>query len=139
MKLTRIAGPVVLLAALVVAGVGGPGKNARTGSAAPFVSFDICLQDESNGNVLSFSSATGLYSFSVCQQALTLTGTGIVRQRGCVITLEANASDRRLFASTETCVKIGAANLRLTAPDQVFSIVDKNTANSICTCGGPAT
>ena len=138
MRLIRMTGPVVLVAAIVFAGVGGSGKNSLAKSGAPFVSFDICLQDESNGNILSFNSVTGAYSFTACQQALTVSGVGTVRTRGCVVTLEVNAADRRLVASTETCLKLGSADLRLTTfPNQVFSVFDKNTANSICTCGTP--
>ena len=134
MRVIRVAGPVVLLAAIVFAGVGSPGKNALAGS--PVATFDICLQDESNGNVLSFSSVTGEYSFTLCQQALTFSGVGTVRNRGCDITLEAYAPDRRLVASTQTCLKVGTATLRL-FPDRVLSVIDKNTANSTCTCGNP--
>jgi len=131
MRLIRVAGPVVLLAAIVFAGVGGPGKNALAGS--PVVSFDICLQDESNGNVLQFNSVTGDYVF--CGGGLTLSGTGVIRSRGCLVTLEVTSPDRKLLARTDTCLKTGIATLRLFTPDRVFGILDKNTTNNTCACG----
>ena len=135
MRLIRVAGPVLLLAAIVFAGVGGSRVNALTGS--PVLVFDICLQDESNGNLLLFNSITGDYQFTNCPGGLTVSGTGSIRTRGCLITLEVTNPDRRLLARTDTCMKIGTATLRLFSPDRVFSILDRNTANNTCTCGSP--
>ena len=139
MRLIRVAGPVVLLAVIVFAGVGGSAKNAIAG--APITFFDICLQDESNGNILLFSSTTGAYQFTACPNILA-SGTGSIRTRGCVVVLEVNSPGVRLDAQTDTCMKVGKAALEVLTPNRVFTIMDRNTANNTCSCGAvppPAT
>jgi hypothetical protein len=129
MRLTRLAGPILLLAAIIFAGFGG----GRTGAlAAPINGFNICLQDETNGNILQFSSTTGAYQFTHCPNA-PISGTGSIRTRGCLITLEAAGPDRKLHAQTDTCLKVGTAAFQLlTGP--MFTILDKNTSNNTCVC-----
>ncbi len=133
MRLTRLAAPVLLLTAIVFAGVAGPGANALAGSPLP--TFDICLQDESKGNILQFNSTTGAFLFTHCP-GTSFSGMGTIRKKGCLIALEVAGSDRRVQASTDTCAKIGSASL-LFPTNQVFTIQDRNTANNTCVCSTP--
>lgn len=95
--------------------------------------FDVCLQDDSDpGAVLQFSSSTGDYRF--CCDGVTYTGKGKVSQRGCVITLEHNAADRRVFAQVDKGVFRGTASLQSPPGSVRCAVIDRNTRNSSCTC-----
>jgi uncharacterized delta-60 repeat protein len=95
--------------------------------------FDVCLQDDNSGNLLQVNSLTGEYQFSNCT-GLTLGGIGTVTKRGCTITLQHNAADRRINAKLDSCQNKGTASVQLFSTGAIFSITDKNTANNTCTC-----
>jgi hypothetical protein len=97
------------------------------------VAFDLCIQDESSGNLLLVSTTTGEYRFNNCR-GLTVSGRGMISIRGCSITLQHNAPDRRLLASIDTCAKTGTASLQLLSQGTRLSITDRNTANNTCAC-----
>ena len=98
--------------------------------------FNICVQDDSNGNLLQFNSTTGEYTFTRCSDGLTLSGTGTVKVNGCTTTLKAIGSNYSINASLDTCQHKGSAavaissNRRLTA----LSIKDTDTSNNTCSC-----
>jgi|GEM_PF-560712 len=96
-------------------------------------SIDVCLQDDSSGNILKFNSPTGVYQFTVCN-GVTLSGTGIVTIHGGVITLQDYASDHRVLASVDTTVKKGTAAIQLFSPATTFTIADRNIENNSCAC-----
>lgn len=96
-------------------------------------SVDICLRDDSSGNMLKFNSPTGVYQFTVCN-GVTLSGTGIVTIHGGVITLQDYASDHRVLASVDTTVKKGTATIQLFSPATTFTIADRNIENNSCAC-----
>jgi uncharacterized delta-60 repeat protein len=98
---------------------------------------NVCLQDDSNGNLLQINAATGDYQFANCQ-GLVVSGTGTVTTRGCTLTLQHNALDRRVLARIDSCRKAGTASIQLFAPSRTFTIIDRNTANNTCACGAPA-
>jgi hypothetical protein len=95
--------------------------------------FDVCLQDESNGNRLQFNSSTGDYQFTNCQ-GITIGGTGLLTKRGCLLTLQVNGPDRRLLARSDTCMGSGIASIQLLSQGTTFTIMDRNTANDTCAC-----
>lgn len=95
--------------------------------------FDLCLQDESNGNILLINSITGEYQFSNCG-GLTLAGFGSLTKKGCQITLQVNGADRRILARIDTCLKSGTASIQIPAQGTTFTILDRNTANNTCAC-----
>ena len=97
--------------------------------------FDICLQDESNGNLLRVNSTTGAYEFTDCK-GVTIGGTGRITRRGCLITLEVNGPDRRVLARIDTCMKSGTASVQLFSTGRNFSVFDRNIANNTCACPG---
>ncbi len=98
--------------------------------------FDLCLQDESNGNILLVNSTTGEYQFNNCR-GTTLTGIGSLSRKGCLVTLQVNGPDRRILARIDTCSKTGNASIQLLSQGSSFSILDRNTANNTCACAGP--
>jgi parallel beta-helix repeat protein len=99
------------------------------------VTFDLCLQDESNGSILRVDSATGQYQFTDCS-GVAVVGTGTLSVRGCVITLQHTAEDRRVLARIDTCAKSGTASIQLFSQGRTFTITDRNTANNTCACTG---
>lgn len=109
----------------------------RSQNPAAFVSkislYNVCLQDESNGNLLQFDSTSGAYQFTTCG-GLTLSGIGTLMQRGCTITLQDVRGDRRLLASYDSCAHRGSASVQATARGMTFTITDRNTTNDTCAC-----
>lgn len=97
--------------------------------------FNICLQDEGNGNRIQINSVTGDYQFTRCGNSpFTLAGVGTVVIKGSVITLQHNAPDRRVLAKIDNSVKRGTASVQVFALGTTFGITDTNTANSTCSC-----
>ena len=93
----------------------------------------ICLQDESNGNFLTFDSS-GAYTFTSCNTAVTLTGTGVVKVKGLVTTLEDVKPDRRVTATVDQALRQGKAAAQTFVPARSFTIRDKNIDNNTCAC-----
>jgi hypothetical protein len=98
--------------------------------------FDICLQDNSNGNRLLFNSTTGEYQFTSCTTGFTLIGVGALTANGCTITLQHIAANRRITASVDTCQHTGSASVLVVSPGRLsnFTLTDTNTANNSCVC-----
>jgi len=96
-------------------------------------SLDICLQDDSNGNILQFNSTSGEYLFTNCA-GLTLTGKGSITTRGGIITLQQFGPDRRVVARIDRGVNAGTATIQLFSSGTTFSITDRNTTNNTCVC-----
>jgi serine protease len=97
------------------------------------IPFDMCLQNDSGGYIFLFNSATGEYQFTNCN-GFAIGGTGSLIKRGGIITLQDNASDRRVLARIDTSVKRGTASIHLLSQGRVFTIIDRNTANNTCAC-----
>lgn len=93
--------------------------------------FDICI--DSGNNILRINSATGDYVFINCN-GVTISGTGVLRFKGCTLTLQHNASDRRILAMVNTCQHKGTATVQILSPRMTFNLVDMNT-NDSCECG----
>ncbi|MFL6273632.1 MAG: hypothetical protein ACJ74G_00360 [Blastocatellia bacterium] len=96
-------------------------------------SFDLCIQDDSSGNLLQIDTTTGDYQFSNCG-GLTLGGTGTLTRRGSTITLQHNAMDRRVIATIDTSTNKATASLQLFAQGRTFGITDRNITNNTCAC-----
>lgn len=94
--------------------------------------FDSCMSDDGSGGSLRFNSDNGDYIF--CAGGKTFTGTGSVTKIGKVITLQHNASDRRLAASINTGTRTGSGMIQSPVGKTVGSISDRNTADSTCQC-----
>jgi hypothetical protein len=96
----------------------------------------ICLQDESNGNFMTIES-TGAYSFTSCSTGFTLSGTGVLKIKGLIITLEDVKPDRRVTATVDNALRQGKAAAQTYSPARSFTIRDKNIDNNTCACASP--
>jgi uncharacterized delta-60 repeat protein len=97
-------------------------------------SFDICLQDDSNGNLFQFNSTTGDYKFSNCRKGFTLTGRGTVSVRFCKVELQAVERDRNISVSLNTCTHTGTASVQDSTRKQTYTITDRDITNNTCSC-----
>lgn len=96
--------------------------------------FDLCLQDDSNGNLLQFNSQTGDYQFFDCRKGLMLTGRGSVRIHACKIEFSASKPDHSITALANSCTKAGSASVKLLPSGRVLTISDRDMTNNTCTC-----
>jgi uncharacterized delta-60 repeat protein len=97
------------------------------------IDFDLCIQDDSSGNLLQINTMTGDYQFTNCA-GLTLGSTGTLTKRGSLITLQHNSADRRVLATVDTSAKRATASVQLLSQGQMFSITDRNITNNTCAC-----
>ncbi len=115
--------------------------NLTTDKASKLVplqgsTFNICIQDEHNGDSLKFNSNTGDYQFTRCGiGGFSRFGRGLLSSgRACVLTLR----DSKLTATIDTCtfdfVKSGKATYRETPFGSAFTISDSNISNNTCNC-----
>lgn len=100
-------------------------------SAAP--NFDLRIQDDGSGEMLKIDSTTGDYLFTNCN-GFTLGGTGRLRIRGCMLTLEDSRPDRRLQVKVDTCSKKASAALQIFSQGRTLTMTDRNTTNNISGC-----
>jgi hypothetical protein len=103
--------------------------------------FDLCLQDDSNGNLLQINSTTGDYLFTNCRNGITLSGTGKVTNDlyGCKITLQdmgrtPKRPDRSVLVQANRCTQAARASIRIFSTGSSFSITDSDITNNICAC-----
>jgi uncharacterized delta-60 repeat protein len=104
-------------------------------------SFDLCLQDDSNGNLLQFNSTTGDYLFTDCRKGITLRGTGAVTNDpyGCKITLQdagpnTKRPDRSVLVQVNRCTHAARASIQIFSTGSSFSITDSDITNNTCAC-----
>lgn len=104
--------------------------------------FDLCLQDDTSGNLLLFNSLTGDYLFTVCPASdsrfFMLFGTATITRTRCVMRLE-DVSHRsyRLSATVLTCRGAGTAAMTLydaAGDTRTFTISDRNIRINTCAC-----
>jgi hypothetical protein len=107
--------------------------SANTATCSFFVTtFDVCLQNDSGGATLLFSSTTGDYLF--CCGTQVFTGHATVAKKGCTITLTKSGPNVRLSASVDTCQKKGNASLQSPVGVTICTIMDRDTSNNSCQC-----
>lgn len=112
-------------------------NSVSTGLMLTFVDYDMCLQDQSNGNILLFNSMTGCYIFTQCSTGFIMTGTGTVTTQGCTTTLQDSQPDRNLMANVNSCTRQGNAVVYQIMPRKVTvtrSILDNNIDDNTCAC-----
>lgn len=102
-------------------------------------SFDMCMQDESNGNLLLFNSTTGDYQFQNCSKGIILLGRGAITSNSCKLTLKDSGKnpkrpDRNVQALVNLCAKSGAATVQIYSPSSRSEINDPNIADNHCAC-----
>jgi hypothetical protein len=94
--------------------------------------YDVCIQDESNGNLLIFNSQTGDYQFYNCRGGVNFTGRGAVRFLSCKIEFNSNDSNAIISALVNTCTKLGNASIQ--ASSKIYLISDSDMSNNTCRC-----
>ena len=99
-----------------------------------FSNFDVCFTDDGNGDSFQFNSTTGEYKFTQSDPGgLTLTGTGVLSQQGCLLLLEDNQSGQRVKAHFNHCNNMGQAVIQIeSGKKRTFVITDKDTSDSNC-------
>jgi hypothetical protein len=113
-------------------------------------SMDVKIEDQNCDRRLSLNSSTGEYSFNCpdCSNAfsegasmtreqfavfsIVPIGRGTVTQKDCIVTLEDNATDRRVMATIDRCTKTGSATVEVPANKAKFTITDRNSADNTC-------
>jgi uncharacterized repeat protein (TIGR01451 family) len=114
------------------------GGTGGTSNTVTVLTYDKCLKDDTSGNYVLFSSATGDYRFVQCiGGSATLTGTGTVTTNGNVLTIIDTKPDRKVSISDFTNTTTGTAAITITyAPgvSQSFFIRDTHP-NAVCSCG----
>jgi hypothetical protein len=111
------------------------GATNNSSCAFTVTVFDVCVQDDTTRSTLLFNSQTGDYLFVKCgANGLSLSGRGLSRVMGGAITLEHNASDRRLLAKIDNSQKKGTASVQTFSPSATHTIIDRNTADNACAC-----
>jgi len=107
--------------------------RGATASIPPAVTFDVCLQDDSNPNiVLQFNSQTGEFQF--CCSGQVYTGTGTVMNKGNISTLQFFGQTLRVNAKIDRSVNKGSAALQSPLGVTLCTITDRNTTNNTCVC-----
>jgi hypothetical protein len=97
-----------------------------------FTGFDVCFTDDGNGDSFQFDSSTGDYRFT--HGDLTVTGTGTLSQRGCLLVLEDNQPGQRVLAQFNHCNNMGHAVVQVNSEKKktTFVVTDKNTSDNNC-------
>ena len=95
--------------------------------------FDLCIQDESRRLILRVNSTTGQYSFTNCS-GLTLGGTGTLTRKGSILTLQHNASDRRVLSMINLGASKATASIQVFSVGRTYTITDRNINNNTCIC-----
>jgi hypothetical protein len=110
------------------------GFNDAFVSKIVFSNFDVCFQDDGNGDSFQFDSTTGDYSFTQSgADGLTLTGTGTLSRQGCLLVLEDNQSGQRVKVHVNECNNNAQAVIQIEAgKKRTFVITDKDISNSSC-------
>jgi uncharacterized repeat protein (TIGR01451 family) len=116
-----------------------PGNNSSTATTTVNGGFDICIQDDANGDILRFNSTTGNYQFFNCRKGITLTGRGVVSRAFCKIELrdsgpDPKRPDRSVTVQANPCTGVGIASVFIFSTGQTVTINDSNIANNTCTC-----
>jgi serine protease len=98
--------------------------------------FDLCIQDDSNKDVVRINTTTGAYQLTRCRDGFTISGTGIISKRGCTISFQDSKSDRRIMATIDSCQNKANASIHLFAQGSPFSLNDRDITNNTCSCAG---
>ncbi len=104
-----------MITLLMVASVSAQEKFTTASSDLTTQSDLITVQDDSTGNYLIFSISSGEYKFIRCKDQFALSGIGKVKVSGCLVTLEAVKTDRRVLATVDECTQTAKASITLTS------------------------
>jgi hypothetical protein len=103
------------------------------GAYEAVASFDFCIVDDSNGSIFKFNSSNGNYQVINCL-GFNLSGTASLIRKGGLISLQDYNTDRRVIAKIDTNASKGIASIQVFSLGATFTITDRNTSNSTCSC-----
>jgi hypothetical protein len=96
--------------------------------------YDICLQDDTSGDLLLFNSNTGDFKFIRCgTDGFVIEKPGLkhtISRKRCQVSL----NDSTVSAVLDTCDRRGSATIRTPGYGAVFVIRDSNTKDNTCAC-----
>jgi hypothetical protein len=95
--------------------------------------YNECLKDEGNGNLVRFNATTGAYEFTNCA-GFIMSGVGTVQIKGSVITIQHSNNTRRLLIKLDRNTRRGTASLQTFEPPKEYLIADIDNTNNVCTC-----
>jgi trimeric autotransporter adhesin len=131
---------IINLASGAATAIGPIGVNEQVhaiaiGGAARAAGFDVCLQDDRNGDSLQFDSCTGDYQFTRCGAGgFTLIGRGDITRADNLLTLR----DSKVFATLDIAPiasrNTGSAVIKPSPLGPTFRINDSDTTNNTCNC-----
>jgi hypothetical protein len=99
--------------------------------------FQICIQQ---GNVVfTFDTTNGNYLFFDCSKGISLSGTGVLSQASCKLSLTDRGPvpkrpDRNVSILINTCTFSGEGTITLGSPSFTYKISDSNTRVGKCGC-----
>jgi len=96
-----------------------------------------CIQDDSSRDNIRFSPTFGIYEFTSCRFAFTLTGRGTITKRGTVVTLSDYSGGIRVLARFDEAVGKGSAFVQYTPFNFSSVITDRNLSDNTCDCSSP--
>jgi hypothetical protein len=97
----------------------------------------LCIQDDSSGDHITFSSERGTFSFRSCQPGFTLTGAGTATRKGSLVTLTAYEQRLRVLARFDESTKRGSASIVFFPFNFSTTITDRNITDNTCRCRNP--
>jgi 6-phosphogluconolactonase (cycloisomerase 2 family) len=100
----------------------------------PTMVFDLCIQDESSGDLLRLNTTTSAYQLTRCLNGFTLSGTARLTRRGCTLTVQDLSTDRRIMAQIDTCSNRATASIQIFSQGGTFTLTDRNMTNNTCHC-----
>ncbi|HXU35119.1 MAG TPA: HYR domain-containing protein [Blastocatellia bacterium] len=99
--------------------------------------FSLCMIDETNpGNVVFINALTGDYRYC-CNGVVVASGRGVLNSSACVVSIDHQKGDRRVFIQADTVSSNGAGSGA--AFINIFGvsscqISDRSLTNNTCTC-----
>jgi len=96
-----------------------------------------CIRDNTTGDVFSFNALTGTYRYTRCSDGFSISGNGVVRSVGGILSLTDNKPDRRISASFLTGQLTGNATVMISmAPGiwQTIMLHDTTSFGTVCSC-----
>ena len=104
---------------------------------APESVFDVCLRNDSNGNLFQWNNTTGHYKFTRCPDGFMLSGVGVAALTNNMRTLMDSKPDRRVSAGFNTGQLTGSATIYFTAAPGLWQIFRINSTNPAAVCACP--
>jgi hypothetical protein len=115
--------------------VANEGNTEGSATTTEPIAFDVCIQDDSDSHRgLLFNSQTGSYIF--CCDGTSVSGVGVVKIKGSVISLTAFPQSHKLVATVNNANHRANAALQFPHATVPCTIYDRNTLDDSCSACG---